>query len=91
MFKTDINSVLQSFDSTYQKWIETSNSNLNLGACILFKHFAGITEKSTLINSEDNNDLEYLLEISKSVDNMIIGVIEHFFYLAYSSINDEQI
>ena len=91
MFKTDINSVLQSFDSTYQKWIETSNSNLNLGACILFKHFAGITEKSTLINSEDNNDLEYLLEISKSVDNMIIGVIEHFFYLAYSSITDEQI
>ena len=91
MFKTDINSVLQSFDSTYQKWIETSNSNLNLGACILFKHFAGITEKSTLINSEDNNDLEYLLEISKSVDNMIIGVIEHFFYLAYSSISDEQI
>lgn len=91
MFKTDINSVLQSFDSTYQKWIETSNSNLNLGACILFKHFAGITEKSTLINSEDNNDLEYLLEISKSVDNMIIGVIEHFFYLSYSSITDEQI
>ena len=91
MFKTDINSVIQSFDSTYQKWIETSNSNLNLGACILFKHFAGITEKSTLINSEDNNDLEYLLEISKSVDNMIIGVIEHFFYLAYSSITDEQI
>lgn len=89
VFKTDINPVLQSFDASYQKWIESSNSNLNLGACILFKHFSGIAEKASLVNSEDNNDLEYLLEISKSVDNMIIGVIEHFFYLSYSSINNE--
>lgn len=89
LFKSELNQFIESFDSTYQKWIESSNNNLNLGACILFKHFAGISEKSSLVNSEDNNDLEYILDISKTVDNMIIGVIEHFFYLSHSSINNE--
>ena len=89
LFKTELNQFIESFDSTYQKWIETSNKNLNLGACILFKHFAGISEKSNLVNSKDDNDFAYILEISKSVDNMIVGVIDHFFYLAHSSINND--